>query len=75
MMIFVIYSHLRDEFFDEMEERKRSNPFWKYGGVRKKLRSDLVEPIPSRLRPRDRLKRKVGQTICFTLTGRLAYFG
>ncbi|CAH1773223.1 unnamed protein product, partial [Owenia fusiformis] len=48
-----------EEFIEEMAERRRENPDWKYGGVRKKLKADLIEPMPSRLRPRAKLKRKL----------------
>jgi hypothetical protein len=37
---------------------KKQNPSWKYA-PHKRMGHDEIEPMPSRLRPRDKLKRKV----------------
>ena len=41
-----------------MADRKRSHPDWKYGGSRMTHELHPIEPIPSRLRPRETLKRR-----------------
>lgn len=40
---------------------KKQNPSWKYA-PHKRTGHDEIEPMPSRLRPRDKLKRKVQST-------------
>ncbi|CAC5384832.1 unnamed protein product [Mytilus coruscus] len=46
-----------EEFAHDLEEMKKQNPSWKYA-PHKRTGHDEIEPMPSRLRPRDKLKRK-----------------
>ncbi|CAG2196739.1 unnamed protein product [Mytilus edulis] len=47
----------KEEFAHDLEEMKKQNPSWKYA-PHKRTGHDEIEPMPSRLRPRDKLKRK-----------------
>ncbi|XP_064643687.1 uncharacterized protein LOC135497762 [Lineus longissimus] len=48
-----------EEFMVEMNKRRKMDPNWRYCGMRRRLLEDLVEPMPSRLRPRDQLRSKI----------------
>ncbi|OWF53524.1 uncharacterized protein LOC110446297 [Mizuhopecten yessoensis] len=45
------------EFKKDIEDLRTSNPQWRYAPL-KRLSHDQIEPMPSRLRPRETLKRK-----------------
>ncbi|XP_069111991.1 uncharacterized protein [Argopecten irradians] len=45
------------EFKKDIEDLRTTNPQWRYAPL-KRLSHDQIEPMPSRLRPRETLKRK-----------------
>lgn len=54
-MVVLFY---REEFQNDIKEIRDKYPEWKYGPTKKPYH-ELIEPMPSRLRPREKLKRKV----------------
>ena len=50
--------YYRQEFQKDIKCIKDNDPTWRYAPLRR-ISHDQCEPMPSRLRPRDTLKRKV----------------
>lgn len=58
--------HLRMEFRKDISELRTKHPEWRYAPL-KQMETEHIEPMPSRLRPRDKLKKKVELLFLFTL--------
>lgn len=46
------------EFRKDISELRTKHPEWRYAPL-KQMETEHIEPMPSRLRPRDKLKKKV----------------
>ena len=63
----------RIEFSKDMEAIRNENPDWQYVPTNR-LAAELVEPMPRRLRPRNRLKKKVSRHAFILFSKFIFYF-